>query len=351
MKCPKCGKENPDIRLFCMSCGELMPEEELAEAQNMVSEQETPETEATPEIEIPDPKISEESVEPEASEEISDEDTEFFRTRQRARRVIEEAWPEDNIPKSVEKPSIFDGIYEKTAVDDENPFSRNANSAEFRQRPVLERTKAAELGNPNTIIPKRDDRMDPDDFFAVKGQVLPEYDVRDEKPRKSAGKKKARYEEEPKLSFAAKHMRGIVTLLLLALTGIIVFIWSNTDNAQLMLASIDMAWKPEAYAQLADEAYAVKDLSAAGYYYTQAFERDGDNYNYAVMAANSYIEGGYTSKALDAVRDCIALKPADGSLYLMLLNLQPDIEGISDADVELLQQGYKLTGDDRLNIK
>ena len=110
-------------------------------------------------------------------------------------------------------------------------------------------------------------------------------------------------------------------------------------------------YAPEAYAQLADEAYAVKDLSAAGYYYTQAFERDGDNYNYAVMAANSYIEGGYTSKALDAVRNCIALKPADGSLYLMLLNLQPDIEGISDADVELLQQGYKLTGDDRLNIK
>lgn len=349
MKCPKCGKENPDIRLFCMSCGELMPEEDTEEVQNTVSEQEASQMDSIPEVEIPEHEIPEETVESEESEEASDDDTEFFRSRQRARRVIEEAWPEENIPKSVEKPSIFDDADEKAAVNDENPFARNADFSESRQRPVLERTKSAELGSPNTIIPKRDDRMDPDDFFAVKGQVLPEYD--DEKPRNKVGKKKVRYKEEPKQSFAAKHMRGIVTLLLLVLTGIIVLIWSNTDNAQLMLASIDMAWNPEAYAQLADEAYAAKDLSAAGYYYTRAFECDDDNFNYAVMAANSYIEGGYTSKAIKAVRDCIALQPDKGDLYLMLLNLQPDVENMSESDKELIRQGYILTEDERLNIE
>jgi len=354
MRCPKCAKENPDIRLFCMSCGELMPEEE-PEAED-VKEEEAAARDIT--AESLTEEMCEESSDtsdelPEAFD-VSEDDTEFYRVRSKARRVIEEAWPEEiNRPTSVRKTSLFDNDKDfEEPEQEESEYSRN-DYRDNRQKPTLDRRNIPELGTPSTIIPKREEKLEPDDFFSVKGQVLPEYDDEDddwndenEFHSRSVVKRK-----EPKQSFIIRHMRGVVTLLLLVITAVIVIIWANTDSAQLMLAGIDLAWTPESYAQLADEAYAKKDLSAAGHYYSLAYEHDMGNYNYAVMAANSYIEGGYNSKALEAVRICIELKPADANLYLMLLQLQPDPENIPSGDRELLKQGYRLTGDSRLNIE
>jgi len=317
-----------------MSCGELLPEEELVQQEDPATAQE-----------------GENAVIEEVAHETLEYDTEFYRKRERSRRVIEEAWPEEyNKPKSVSVKPIFDYEEDRTA-EKSSEYARNSEYS-APQRPVLEKGISSGHGQPSTMIPKRDATLDPDDFFAVKGQVRPEYDDEPEE-RRTAGKRKNsyEYEDEHKQSFVVRHMRGVVTLLLLVITIGIVLIWANTDGAQLTLATLDIAWKPEAYARLGMEAYEQHDLSAAGYYYTQPFVRDPANYNYAVAAANSYIEGGYTTKALEAIRKCIELKPADVNLYVMLLELQPDKNDISEGDRELLRQGYRLTGDERLKIE
>ncbi len=352
MKCPFCGKENPNIRLFCMSCGEILPEAE-------------PQSEEKQDIETavfsdPDPEFapahSQDSPAVESASEntlpVSDtDDTEFFRKRERSRRIIEEAWPENNnIPKSVSTKSIFDD-FEPSAPSQSDSIYSKPPVSESRQRPSLERGVVAEHGSPSTIIPKRNEDLKPDDFFAVKGQVLPDYEYGEEEYEPANRKLRSEYEDEPKQSFFMRHMRSVVSLMLLLLTIAIVLVWANTDGAQRTLATLDIAWRPEAYAQLAAESYSAKDLSAAGYYYSQAAKRDPANYAYAISAANAYIEGGYTSKALDAVRNCITLTPADIDLYLVLLELQPDRANISAEDRELLHQGYRLTGDERLNIE
>jgi len=193
--------------------------------------------------------------------------------------------------------------------------------------------------------------MEPDDFFAVRGQVLPEYDEEPlEKPRRKRSRE-GDYEDQAHQSFAVRHMRGIVTLLLLVITVAIVLIWANTDSAQYTLAKADMAWKSDAYVQLAEEAFAIKDLSAAGYYYSAALRRDEGNLNYAILAANCYIEGGYTTKAIEAVRKCIDITPQNPDLYATLIQLYPDSSEISGADRQLIRKGYELTGDSRLNIE
>lgn len=337
MKCPNCGKENPAIRLFCMSCGELLPEEEAA----VVEEKE---------IEIP-PVVFEQEEESETFDTADEpqEDTEFYKKRERSRRIIEEAWPEtETKPKSVAVKSIFDDEATAAHTQSNSAYARPVEN-ENRLRPVLENKNVSGHGSSKTIIPKRNEELEPDDFFAVRGQVLPEYDEEPVRTKKSSTREEY-YEEEPKQSFFVRHMRSVVSMLLLLLTVGIVLIWANTDAAQRTLATLDIAWKPEAYARLGYEAYESRDLSAAGYYYAQALKRDPENGEYAYNAANAYIEGGYNGKALEALRKCIELRPADGDLYIMLLELQPDAENISEQDRELIRQGYRLTGDERLNL-
>ena len=385
MKCPICGRDNPEIRLFCMQCGELLPETEEAtesaantvqsgnifarpavesESAAVPDEARFPKYEAAPEetvaaeiYDVPDetPYISETEAHADASEDIgyysgeADDGMDFYRNRQRARGIIEEAWPEEMPAAAPEQPaSIFDQPYE-TPQSDGNPYSRLAYE-DAPHRPELNR-RAPAIGRANTYIPQREAGMEPDDFFAVRGQVLPEYDEEPvEKPRRRRSRE-GDYEDQAHQSFAVRHMRGIVTLLLLVITIAIVLIWANTDSAQYTLAKADMAWKSDAYVQLAEEAFAINDLSAAGYYYTAALRRDEGNINYAIMAANCYIEGGYTAKAIESVKKCIDITPQNADLYATLIQLYPDVSEISSADRQLIRTGFVLTGDSRLNIE
>lgn len=367
MRCPNCGRENPDIRLFCSRCGELLPEEADSVAQK--SPQAVPEPDFEDDVRIyrrPARKAGQEMASAtqecetsEASEPVNDapahvedssdaSDTDFYRVRQRSRMVIEEAWPEE--PAPAKRQSLFEGAQERPRRDSDNAYARPERFAE-PARPVLNCRESVETGRKSTLIPRRDDTMDPDDFFAVRGQVPPEYDGRgDERPVRSA-RRDSEFEDSAPQSFAVRHMRGIVALALLAVTAAIVLIWANTSSAQLTLARIDIAWKAEAYAQLGQEYYAEGDLSAAGYYYSMALERDETNADYAIAAANAYIEGGYTSKALEALRECIAIMPENAELYVKLMELQSGYENMSEADRQLVDCGYALTEDDRLNLK
>ena len=306
MKCPKCGHANPDIRLFCMNCGELLPDE-TGELQN---QERQPEEKADA----------------------------FARPAQSAASFTEPETAAEKETGAAE--DLFD-------IEDETPVGRPAVAP---ARPVLDRRVPVETGRANTYVPRRSETMEPEDFFAVRGQVLPEYDDEHEmRPKKRRPGNE--FEDDAPQSFAVRHMRGIVTLALLAVTAVIMLIWVNTDSAQLAMAKIDMAWKAEPYAELGAEAYAQGDLSGAGYYYMQALKREADNKDYAVMAANAYIEGGYTAKALEAIRECIGIAPEDADLYAALIDLQGGYENMPASDRQLVDKGYELTGDERLKNK
>lgn len=370
MRCPNCGRENPDIRLFCSRCGELLPEKgdaAVQEAPQAVSapdfdedvriyrrpSHESGQTAAHAQQENEDNKAAAPvNAAPSAEDPLDVSDTDFYLARQRSRKVIEEAWPGEisHSPAPPKRQSLFEGAQEQPRRESGGAYARSEHSSE-PARPVLNRRETFDNGRASTIIPKRNDALDPDDFFAVRGQVPPDYDqLDDDRPVRSASRGDE-FEESAPQSFAVRHMRGIVTLALLAVTAAIVFIWANTGSAQRTLARVDIAWQADAYAQLGQEYYAAGDLSAAGYYYSRALARDDTNANYAIAAANAYIEGGYTFKALEALRECIEIMPENAELYVKLMELQSGYVNMSEADRQLVDRGYALTGDDRLNMK
>ena len=321
--CPNCGRENPDIRLFCASCGEVLPDPEEKE--------ERPKSDAAfAKIETPPEK---KDAEPEIKD-IPD-DTEFYRRRQRIRNRTEKLWLENETPP-VPKSSLFD-----VPEEEPEPDARVGEPELPVRRPG---------GRANTFIPKRSDTMNPDDFFAVKGQVLPEY-PEEPAPRRQERNSRDEFEDEYTGGFIMRHLRGFVAGLLLLLTAGILLIWANTAGAQRLLAQIDLAWRADAYEQLGMEAYDAKDYDAAGHYFTQALNRDEDNYQYALYAANSYINGDYVPKAVAALRRCIEIEPAKADLYLKLTELQGGYDNLPESDRELVKKGYERTGDERLKYE
>lgn len=330
MRCPNCGRENPDIRLFCSLCGELLPEKEAQENRPTQTQPETPPEK--PEI-TPD----------------TSEDTDFFRRREHRRRITEEAWPEEQTAPAPRR-SIFEGATEQPDPGENSPFARPEprRPEAPRESEPQDEPRGQREGRASTLIPPREaprERLDPDDFFAVKGQVLPP------REREAAPRRRREMEDPETGSFAMRHIRGIVGLLLLLLTVAIMLIWASTDSAQRTLARMDMAWRANAYGDLGMEAYEAGEYSDAGYYFTQALKREKDSYAYALYAANSYINGGYTAKALTALRACIALRPEEPEPYVRLMEMQGGYEFMTESDQALIREGYRRTGDERLKME
>lgn len=337
MKCPKCGHENSDIRLFCSSCGAELPESD--------SDSSSAAAHAAPQYERPAPQPVD--LQPAPEPEFKPLDS--FDIDESASST-DDLWADDATPQAPAAPDLFEENVQKPVISANSAYAR-PRQEDIPQRPLLTRSAGSDVARSKTHIPKRNESMDPDDFFAVRGQVLPEYNDEETEAPKRRRKRENEYEDSAPQSFAVRHMRGIVTLVLLLLTVLIVLIWANTDNAQLTLARLGIAWKPEAYAELGAQAYAANDLSAAGYYYSGALERDSTNYNYAISAANAYIEGGYIPNALDTLRICIELQPQKVEPYIMLMDLQSGYDNMSEYDRQLVDNGFAITNDSRLNMK
>ena len=194
----------------------------------------------------------------------------------------------------------------------------------------------------------REGTLSPDDFFEVKGQAMDFDEAPPRRPVKRA-RHGSEFEDPESPSFVVRHMRGIVGLLLLIFTVAIFAIWAVTPSAQDTLAKLDLAWSATAYERLGLEAYQTGDFSAASHYFSQALSRDPDNEAYVTYAVNSYIELGNMENAASILRKGISAQPYNVQYYTVLMDIYSGYENLSDADKALIDDGYRRTGDSRLD--
>ncbi|MDO4865167.1 MAG: zinc-ribbon domain-containing protein [Clostridia bacterium] len=158
------------------------------------------------------------------------------------------------------------------------------------------------------------------------------------------------YEEEGENSFFMRHIRGFVGLALLMILALMFVIYAFSKAGQLSLARVNLAWSVNAYRQLGDASSEDEQYESAGQYYERALSRDEDNYDLASAAAMAYIRAENLEKATQMLKRCAALKPEALEAYYYLLQLYPDAANRPWEITQLIQQGYQLTGDSRLNV-
>ena len=154
------------------------------------------------------------------------------------------------------------------------------------------------------------------------------------------------FEEKP--SFFFRHLRSMVGLMLLALLAFIIGVYAFSGPGQTNLAKLNLAWQPEVYSRLGKESYNVGQFQQAGAYYERALSRAPENYGYASSAAKCYLDAKNNDKATEMLKRCIALMPTAEDPYIYLLGLYTDPVTRPLEIVQLLQQGYQMTGSDRL---
>ncbi len=339
MKCPNCGRENPGIRLFCSRCGELLPDsdvQEPAEDIKIYRKKNAPEETFAP---------KEHEDEPEDLDDAFDDEPDFFARRERVRRLYEEDWPDLQRTQPRMRERIFDAKANEKPKSDDSPYARPKE--EVRRPPTLTRKRPAPNGRPSTLVPRRNETIDPENLFSVRGEMAYDEDEYDRPPRRPA-RRTSPYEEPESQSFFMRHVRGIVGTILLAVTLTIVLTWAFTSNAQRVLAQLDLAWSPSAYASLGADAYSAGQYAEAGRYYDVALTKDANNVGYAIYAANSYIQGGNTAKAIAAVKKLIALEPDNAEYYNTFMGLYGGYDHMPDDAKALVDEGYERTADERL---
>jgi tetratricopeptide (TPR) repeat protein len=192
--------------------------------------------------------------------------------------------------------------------------------------------------------------MDPDDIFMDRKRAPYEkadpYDDEADEFRSDF----AFEEDDDEGSFFMRHLRGIVGLALFVILLLMFVIFAFSRAGQQSLARVNLAWSTEAYSQLGYESYQAQQFEQAGLYYERALQRDPDNYSYASSAAMAYNEAGNREKAAQMLKECARINPTLLEPYIYLLNLYPDAADRPWDVTQLLQQGYKNTGDTRLNV-
>lgn len=196
-----------------------------------------------------------------------------------------------------------------------------------------------------TYVPEK--AVNPDDLFMDAEDPYDDYD--DEDIRYADDSEDAFiYEDEESPSFLLRHIRGVMGLSLTALLAIVCLIYVCSSTGQEALAKMNLAWNPEVYSRIAYEYYEDGLYDMSGSFYEKALSRDPDNYSYAISAASAYIYGENTDKAASMLKRSISLDATRVEPYIYLMNLYPD-GATRPWDVsQILQQGYGMTGDERL---
>lgn len=199
---------------------------------------------------------------------------------------------------------------------------------------------ASSRKNADTFVPQR--KFDPNDMFMDAVEDEEDYDYDDEDDDYDD------YGEQDENGFWVRHIRGLVALLLLAVVAAVLVGWSFSNSGQQALARADLAWRPSVYAEIAYNAYQNGHYSQAGIYYSKASARDSANYDYASSAGVAYYMAQDLVNAETMARLAIRIDPKKISAYDILLRLYPDTSMRPLEIQNLLQNGYKLTGDSRL---
>ena len=400
MYCSHCGKKVNDTMLFCPFCGDpiVIPEQDeeepvapvaasdpKPEAPIAVQEPE-PEPEPVPEPEpepvhleepepapMPTPKPPREVGEAEAElldwestrrEYVADDvwddrrsrETEAFAPlsfeqdepepaqdwREEIARKKEQAAPQKKVPElngEGQELLHLDGVAPKLEAGVEG--AKPASDAREKKR----KGKA-----PSTLVPPK--AMDPNDIF-MDGSGKRDYDDFDDfdtPSDKAFDGGDFAFEDADEGSFFMRHIRGIVGLALFVILLLMFVIFAFSKSGQKSLARLNLAWSTDAYSQLGYQSYQAERYDEAGLYYERALQREPDNYSFASSAAMAYVESGNREKAAEMLKRCAQINPQLLEPYIYLLNLYPDAADRPWDVTQLLQQGYQIIGDTRLNV-
>ena len=200
----------------------------------------------------------------------------------------------------------------------------------------------------NTLVPPK--TMNPNDIFM--DDKDPAFDAVDPYDDEAADDYAGAfaYEDDEDNGFFMRHLRGIIGFALFIILILMFVIYSFFPSGQLSLARINMAWSTDAYSQLGYQSYQDGRYAEAGQFYERALQRDPGNYSFASSAAMAYFQAEQTEKSAEMLKKCIEINPTLLEPYVYLLKLYPEAAQRPWDVTQLLQQGYRETGDARLNV-
>ena len=315
MYCSRCGKKIMEYMLFCPFCGtEIVIPDQEAQAGAKPADN-PPEAENDIDLEFSPLKLEESAPETDWREELAN------RKAAQEEQKKAEAKAEGEALKLDGHAPTLDGSAPQSAGD--GTSGRKAS---------------------DTYVPTRP--MATEDIF-MDTEDIDEYDRYDSDDDQSDDDD---YDFEEDEGFFARHLRGLIALSLLLILLALCGIYAFSNPGQEHLARLNLSWKPEVYSRLGYEYYQNEDYNAAGEYYERALTRDVANYSYASSAAMAYITGGNNTKAEELLRKCVEINPTAVEPYIYLLNLYPNAAQRPASVTRLVQEGYTLTGDSRLDL-
>ena len=375
MYCSHCGKKVGDTMLFCPFCGEAIVIPDQDDGSREAQQVDSAEIDAFEPLAVPaaeparEPETTAEAVEEtDAAAELED----WSRAREEKR--ADDVWARRDAPEEPFTPLVLDGEDEapanwreeiasrKQAVTVENkpPEIRREDDQPVRlegSAPDLNLEVEGAKGAPrekaprkhaNTLVPPK--TMNPNDIFM--DDKSPAFDAVD--PYDDVGNEDFSgafaFEDDDEGSFFMRHLRGIVGLALFVILILMFVIYAFSRAGQFSLARFNLAWSTDAYSSLGYQSYQEERYSDAGLYYERALQRDPGNYSFASSAAMAYFEAKNTEKSAEMLKKCIDINPALLEPYIYLLKLYPEAAQRPWDVTQLLQQGYRQTGDARLNV-
>lgn len=332
MYCGQCGKKVMDNMLFCPFCGSpiVIPDQD----DEMGREQIPKETVVPP---VENAEITDDS------EVVSEAPVEEF-------IPLSFEYGEDRNDKDEKQIYSFEPKREPETAPVIEDVPPEPEAAAPESRPPQ---NAARKRSGSTYIPVKE--VDVDDLFMNESEEsydsddYDDYDAYDQDD--SEDFEDFDFEEQEEGGFFRRHVRGIVGLILTLVVILIVVLWACTEGGQMKLAPMNLAWKPQPYAELGYEAYQQGSFERAAGYYEKAYARDSANYEYAHSAMVAYYDAESIDKAAEMLKKCIEMDPDNIEPYQEMLILYPDAASRPWEVSELLRMGYQRTGNEALNTE
>lgn len=340
MYCSRCGKKLRDDMLFCPYCGTpaTIPDEDDA---NVIPE-ENAASDPAERLVFPE-RVEEKKADGQSRESVVSlfDLHEELKTDEDYEELNFDSPQEDAKPEPVSEPDS------PPEIIDIPEGKQTINLPKRRESTLIQTPEAAKSRAAKTLIPVQD--VDPDNIFMDEPD---EYDAYDDDGFSADFDDEDDYEFEDREEggFFRRHIRGFVGLILFLMLAAICFIWATTNRGQTLLATMNLAWKPQVYAELAYEAYQNDNNLQAARYYEQAYNRDTGNYTYAHSAMVAYYDADDLENATTMLKICVELQPNDPEPYAEFLILYPDEASRPWEITELIRDGYQRTGDARLNL-
>lgn len=333
MYCGQCGKKVMDNMLFCPFCGSpiVIPDQDDEPEQRQVRQ-----------VSVVAPEIETEAIH--SSDPVNETPKEEFVPLSFDFEKELDIKPED-------QECSFDQNQKTEAVPVIEDVPPEPETAAADSRPAQ---SAARKRSGSTYIPVKE--VDVDDLFMDDSQdpeVSDDYDDYDayDQDDDEDFDDDFDFEEQEKGGFFHRHIRGIVGFILMMVVILIVAAWACTENGQMKLAPMNLAWKSQPYAELGYEAYQQGSFERAAGYYEKAYARESSNYEFAHSAMVAYYDAENIEKAAEMLKICIEMNPDNVEPYQELMILYPDASTRPWEVSELLRMGYQRTGNEALNTE